>query len=125
MAEDKKTNRYGDEDLQEFKTLIESKLAAAVKELDYLQEQIKNSSSEVSTKNALSLDEGSVTLEKEHINKMAARQSKYIQHLRNALIRIDNKTYGICRETGELINKKRLLIVPHATLSIAAKKARG
>ncbi len=125
MADDKKQLRYSDEELVEFKELIEQKLEAAVKEFDYLQEQVKNSSSEVSTKNALSLDEGSVTMEKEYINKMAARQSKYIQHLRNALIRIDNKTYGICRETKKLISKDRLRIVPHATLSIAAKKARG
>ncbi len=125
MADKNKTLRYSDEDLAEFKELIEQKLEAAIKEFEYLQEQVRNSSSEVSTKNALSLDEGSITMEKEYIAKMAARQSKYIQHLKNALIRIDNKTYGICRETRKLISKERLRIVPHATLSIEAKKARG
>jgi len=112
--------RYSDAELEEFKVLITEKLEAAKKELGYLQGQIKNSG-EKADKNYVNLDEGSVTLEKEYISKMAGRQSKYIQHLQNALIRIDNKTYGICRQTGNLISKQRLKIVPHATLSIEAK----
>lgn len=116
--------RYSDVELDEFRQLIEDKLAEARSEFNNLQEQSRKSSTEVADKNFLGLDEGSITLEKEYVAKMAARQNKYIQHLQNALIRIDNKTYGICRETNKLIRKERLKIVPHATLSIEAKNAR-
>jgi len=113
---------YSDKELDEFKTLIEDKLEVAKQELIYLQKQIKESSGD-SSENNIGLDSGAGTLEKEYLNKMAGRQAQYIQHLENALIRIRNKTYGLCRETGKLISKERLKAVPHTTLSIDAKNA--
>ena len=113
--------RYSEEELQEFQELIDSKLERSRKELNYLQEQIKNLSDGSETK-VMSIDDGSSTLEKEYLNQMAVRQMQYIKHLDNALIRIKNKTYGICRVTEKLIPKARLMAVPHATLSIAAKQ---
>ncbi|MCB0515780.1 MAG: TraR/DksA C4-type zinc finger protein [Chitinophagales bacterium] len=118
---DQEKKSYSDEELQEFKELIIKKLHSAREELDYLQQQIKSSSEELVDGKFMGLDDGSVTLEKEHLNKLASRQVQYIQYLENALIRIENKTYGICRVTGKLISKERLKAVPHATLSIEAK----
>ena len=115
--------RYSDEELQEFKELINEKLAAAHKELSYLQEQIKSLTENPENK-INSLEDGSGTLEKEYLNQMASRQLQYINHLDNALMRIQNKVYGICRVTGKLIPKERLRVVPHATLSVEAKEAR-
>lgn len=116
---EKEHTRYSDAELEEFRELINSKLEKAHKELDYYQDQIHQLSE--SENRFTSLEDGSVTLEKESITQLAARQLKYIQHLENALIRIQSKTYGICRETGKLIPKERLRAVPHATLSLEAK----
>jgi len=121
---DKKKNNYSESELQEFKDIINKKLDDAKDELNYYQKQIVKYSEKMVESRSSGLDDGSGTLEKESLNKMASRFVKYIQHLENALIRIENKTYGICRETGELISRERLRVVPHTTLSIAAKKAK-
>ena len=116
--------RYSDRELEEFRQLILEKLDVARKELSYMQEQIKrtgdNGTDDTENKFA-SMDDGSGTMEREYLNQMAARQRLYIDHLDKALIRIQNKTYGICRVTGKLIDKDRLRSVPHATLSMEAK----
>lgn len=123
MAEEK--TRYSDDELQEFKDLINKKLEAAKSELNYLQEQINRTGDigDDSDTKFSGLEDGSATVEREYLNNMASRQIQYISHLEKALVRIENKTYGICRETGKLISKERLRAVPHATLSIEAKKA--
>lgn len=113
-------NRYSDSELLEFKEIIEHKLVSARKEFADLQEQIRDAHNDPDDKSS-GQESGSVTLEKEYINQLAGRQSQYIHHLENALIRIQNKTYGICRVTGNLIAKDRLKAVPHTTLSIEAK----
>lgn len=121
-----KKTRYSSIELEEFKNLIVGKLDAAQKELGYLQDQISRNGSNGTddTENKfLSLDESSASMEREYLNQMAGRQQQFIDHLDKALLRIKNKTYGICRETGNLISKGRLKSVPHATLSIQAKKA--
>ena len=116
--------RYSDEELQEFKELILQKLEKA--NLDYellkanLQGSDGNDTSDTSPTFKV-LEEGATTLNKEEAGRLAQRQMKFIQHLQAALIRIENKTYGICRETGKLIPKERLRAVPHATLGIDAK----
>lgn len=115
--------RYSDEDLQEFRTLIEEKHAAALEQLNYYQQQLQELADGPDNK-VRGLDDGTGTTETEELHNHAARQQKLLKHLKNALIRIDNKTYGICRETGKLISKQRLLAVPHATLSIEAKNNR-
>ncbi|QQR99318.1 MAG: TraR/DksA family transcriptional regulator [Sphingobacteriales bacterium] len=112
--------RYSDAELEEFKTLINEKLRKAKEEVDYYIAQIR-SSAESETKFS-SMDDGSYTTERESINQTIGRQQKLIVHLENALARIENKTYGICRETGLLIPKDRLRAVPHATLSVEGKK---
>jgi RNA polymerase-binding transcription factor len=116
--------RYSDTELQEFKDLILGKLKDANKELVNLQ-AVLNSSNEHGTDDTAStfkvLEDGSDTLAKEEAGQLAARQKKFIEQLENALIRIENKTYGICRVTGKLIQKERLLAVPHTTQSIEAK----
>lgn len=116
-------SRYSDSELTEFRQLIIEKLDAAKKELKYLQDQISrsgdNSTDDTENKYA-SMDDGS-SMEREYLNQMAARQRLYIDHLDKALVRIQNKTYGICRVTGKLIEKDRLRAVPHATLSMEAK----
>jgi len=122
MSQDIK-NRYSDTELQEFKDLINKKLDRARNDFNSLREQIESSSDELAESKSTGLDDGAGTLEKESLNKMASRLGKYIKHLDNAVIRIENKTYGICRETGKLIRKERLMAVPHATLSIEAKQA--
>ena len=113
--------RYSDEELQEFKEILLSKLEKARKELEFYQEQIRSESDDAKYSG---LEDGTMTMERENLNQMASRQIKFIQHLEKALVRIENKTYGICRETGKLISKARLKAVPHATLSIEAKLAR-
>ncbi len=116
--------RYSDAELEEFKQLILEKLEAAQREYDELRNSISNSHGNDVNDTAPTfkpLEEGASTLMKESQGQLAQRQMKFIQHLKAALIRIENKTYGICRETGELIPKERLRIVPHATLSIGAK----
>lgn len=116
--------RYSDKDLVEFKALIENKIEKAEKQLKLYQEAFKNGSANDTEDTAptfKSFDDGSNTLSKEANSALAIRQGKFIRDLKNALIRIENKTYGICRVTKKLINKERLKLVPHATLSIEAK----
>ncbi|MBA2423410.1 MAG: TraR/DksA C4-type zinc finger protein [Chitinophagales bacterium] len=117
--------RYNDSELEEFKQLIVDKLEAARRELKYLQDQINrrgdNGTDDTENKFASS-DDGSSSMEREYLNQMAARQIMYMDHLDKALVRIRNKTYGICRVTGKLIDKDRLKAVPHATLSMEAKR---
>ncbi len=115
--------RYSDAELEEFRALIEKKLGRAQRELDFFKEQLASSADNGDTK-ARGLDDGIGTAENNKLATLAARQQKYIKHLENAIIRIDNKIYGICRETGKLISKQRLRAVPHATLSMEAKTAR-
>ncbi|MEM6396097.1 MAG: TraR/DksA C4-type zinc finger protein [Bacteroidota bacterium] len=117
------TSRYSDKDLEAFKQVILSKIEATQKDLDYYKEQLKQTADNEDTK-LRGLDDGIGTAEAERLQGLASRQQKYIGYLKNALIRIDNKSYGICRETGKLISKERLLVVPHATLSIEAKQNR-
>jgi len=117
--------RYSDEELQEFKQLINSKLNKAKKDYELLRNTITqgdgNDTQDTSPTFKV-LEEGAAVLSKEEAGKLAQRQLKFIQHLQAALIRIENKTYGVCRETGRLISKERLRAVPHATLSIDAKR---
>ncbi|MFW6248251.1 MAG: TraR/DksA family transcriptional regulator [Bacteroidota bacterium] len=126
MAENEK-NRYSDQELAEFKEIILKKLDNAKNDYEELKNAVNHSESNDINDTAPSfkvLEEGAATLSKEEAGKLAQRQLKFIQHLEAALIRIENKTYGICRETGKLINKDRLRAVPHATLSIEAKQNR-
>lgn len=117
--------RYSDEELEEFKHLILEKLDNAKKDYELLKSAITQSGSNDTQDTSPTfkvLEEGAATLSKEEAGKLAQRQVKFIQHLQGALVRIENKTYGICRETGKLISKERLRAVPHATLSIEAKQ---
>lgn len=116
--------RYNDVELAEFKQLIEEKLKLATREYDQLMDSLMNRGSNdvVDTSPTYNtLEEGSAVQSKEEMTNMAARQLKFIQGLQSALVRIDNKTYGICRVTGKLIPKERLRAVPHATTSIEGK----
>lgn len=120
----KEKTRYTDEELDEFRDLIMEKLEKAKTEYDLLKATIMNSDGNDVTDTSPTfkvLEEGASTLSKEEAGRLAQRQMKFIQNLQSALIRIENKTYGICRETGKLIPKERLRAVPHATLSIEAK----
>ncbi len=120
---DKKT-RYSDEELQEFKEIILAKLEKANKDYELLKSNIRNTDGNDTSDTSPTfkvLEEGASTLGKEEAGQLAQRQMKFIQHLQAALIRIENKTYGVCRETGTLIPKERLRAVPHATLSIGVK----
>lgn len=125
-TENTNKTRYSDEELLEFKEIIAKKLDSARDELKYLQEQISNSDNAANdTVNKFNgIEDGVDSMEKEYLTQMASRQIQFIKHLENAMIRIENKTYGICRETGKLISKERLRAVPHATLSIEAKMAK-
>lgn len=114
--------RYTDEELEEFKQIIEKKLGTAQEDLRFYKAQLTERSQNADSK-LKGLDDGTGTAEGERLSNLASRQEKYIKHLENALIRIENKVYGICRVTGKLINKERLKIVPHATLSIEAKES--
>lgn len=119
------TMRYSDAELAEFKDLIYKKLDQAKKELSYLQGLItrKDEMGGDETENRyMTMEDGSMSMEREQLAQMASRQINYIDHLEKALMRIENKTYGICRVTGKLIDKARLRAVPHATLSIEAKQ---
>ena len=119
--------RYSDEELQMFKELILQKLEIAKIEYQQLKAAVTHSSSndtEDTSPTFKVLEEGASALSKEEAGQLAQRQYKFIQSLEAALIRIENKSYGICRETGKLIQKERLLIVPHATLSVEAKNKR-
>jgi len=121
MAEKK---RYSDEELAEFKEIILEKLAKAKADLELLRSTINhkddNDTNDTSPTFKV-MEEGADVYSKEQAGQLAARQEKFIKHLEAALVRIENKTYGICRETGKLISKERLRAVPHATLSIEAK----
>ncbi|TYQ00033.1 TraR/DksA family transcriptional regulator [Tenacibaculum adriaticum] len=124
MAEDV-TVRYSDSDLQEFKEIILKKIERAEEDLELLNASYKNGSdngTEDTSPTFKSFEEGTDTMAKEANMQLAIRQEKFIRDLKNALIRIENKTYGICRVTGKLIQKERLKLVPHATLSIEAKR---
>lgn len=125
MSEVEKT-RYSDEELAEFKAIILDKLEKAKDDYELLRSSITHTMSndtEDTSPTFKVLEEGAATLSKEESGRLAQRQLKFIQHLEAALVRIENKTYGICRETGKLIPKERLKIVPHATLSIEAKES--
>ena len=125
MAETEKT-RYSDAELEEFRTIIMEKLDKAQKDYELLRNGLSNlDGNDVSDTSPTFkvLEEGASTLNKEEAGQLAQRQMKFIQHLQAALVRIENKTYGICRETGKLISKERLRAVPHATLSIDAKNS--
>jgi len=116
--------RYSDADLVEFKEIIQKKLDAAKKELAYLQGLItrKDEGGDMDEARYMTMEDGSVSMEREQLSQMASRQITFIDHLEKAMMRIENKTYGICRVTGNLIDKARLRAVPHATLSIEAKQ---
>lgn len=116
--------RYSDGELLEFKEIIQKKLDAAKKELNYLQGLItrKDESGDMDEGRYMTMEDGSVSMEREQLSQMASRQITFIDHLEKAMMRIENKTYGICRVTGKLIDKARLRAVPHATLSIEAKQ---
>ena len=115
--------RYSDEELLEFKELILERLARARKDLELFNENVagRGNNADDTAPTFKILEEGSNVLSKEENSQLAARQFKYIKNLENALIRIENKTYGVCRMTGKLIPKERLRAVPHATLSVEAK----
>ena len=116
--------RYSDAELAEFKELILEKLEAARRDYEALKASLTNMDGNDTSDTSPTfkvLEEGAATMSKEEAGRLAQRQMKFIQHLQAALIRIENKSYGICRETGKLIPKERLRAVPHATLSIDAK----
>jgi len=119
------SQRYSDNDLNEFRELINKKLDAAKKELNYLQGLITRKDEmggDESDNRYMTMEDGSISMEREQLSQMASRQITFIDHLEKAIMRIENKTYGICRVTGKLIDKARLRAVPHATLSIEAKQ---
>jgi RNA polymerase-binding transcription factor DksA len=120
--------RYSDVELEEFRAIIMEKLDAAKRDYELLKATIMNADGNDVTDTSPTfkvLEEGAATLSKEEAGQLAQRQMKFIQNLQAALIRIENKTYGICRETGKLIPKERLRAVPHATLSIEAKQSQN
>lgn len=123
MSEESK--RYSDADLNEFKDLIQTKITEAKKDLDMLRDSLSyhddNGTNDTSPSFKM-MEDGSETLSREETAQLAVRQEKFINNLESALVRIENKTYGICRATGNLIRKERLRLVPHATLSISAKE---
>ena len=117
--------RYSDAELEEFRQIINEKLEKAYRDYDLLKASIMNTDGNDVTDTSPTfkvLEEGASTLSKEEAGQLAQRQMKFIQHLQAALVRIENKTYGICRETGKLIPKERLRAVPHATFSIEDKQ---
>ena len=125
---DKEKTRYSDAELAEFKQIIEDKLKEAHSDLDLLKSSLSlsdNHGTDDTSPTFKMMEDGSETLSKEETAQLAARQEKFIKSLENALIRIENRTYGICRATGKLIRKERLRLVPHATLSIEAKQKMG
>ena len=117
--------RYSDKDLAEFKAIIEEKIKQAQTDLELIESTFKNDSNngtDDTSPTFKAFEEGSETMSKEANVQLAIRQEKFIRDLKNALLRIENKPYGVCRVTGNLIQKERLKLVPHATLSIEAKK---
>lgn len=124
MADNKEKTRYSDAELQEFKELILKKIEEAKEDLELLNGELSHKDDHGTDDTGRTfnmMEDGAETFAREMNAQKAARQGKFIQSLENALIRIENKTYGVCRVTGKLINKKRLMLVPHATLSIEAK----
>ena len=124
----KEKNRYSDSELEEFRTIIEKKLADAKEDLIVLKGSLSHKDDHGTDDTGRSfnmMEDGAETLMREENAQLAARSEKFIKNLENALIRINNKTYGVCRKSGKLISKERLKLVPHATLSIAAKNAEG
>ena len=122
MAEDRQ--KYGEADLQEFKVVIQAKIDKAEKDLMLIRQSFindQNNGTDDTSPTFKAFEEGAETLSKEQNAILAGRQEKFVRDLKNALVRIQNKTYGICRVTGKLIGKDRLRAVPHATLSIEAK----
>ena len=118
-------NKYSDKELNQFRVLIEEKIEKAKKDLNLLKSTYMNdgnNGTDDTSPTFKAFEEGSETMSKEANTQLALRQEKFIRDLKSALIRIENKTYGICRVTGKLIKKERLTLVPHATLSIEAKK---
>ena len=123
---DAQRSRYSDSDLQEFKELIQNKLKEAQEDYELLRGSLSNRDNHGTDDTGRSfnmMEDGSDTLSREEVAQLAARQEKFISSLQSALVRIENKTYGVCRVTGKLIRKERLRLVPHATLSIDAKNA--
>ena len=120
--------RYSDSELKEFKELIERKLVEAKVDLQLLKGSLSHTDDHGTNDTGRTfnmMEDGSDTLSREEVAQLAARQEKFVSALNNALVRIENKTYGICRGTGKLIQKERLMLVPHATLSIEAKNAQS
>lgn len=120
--------RYSDPELAEFRALIERKLEEAKIDLSLLKGSLSHNDDHGTNDTGRTfnmMEDGSDTLSREEVAQLAARQEKFVTALNNALVRIENKTYGICRATGNLIRKERLMLVPHATLSIEAKNAQG
>jgi DnaK suppressor protein len=120
--------RYSDSELVEFKELIESKLVEAKVDLQLLKGSLSHNDDHGTNDTGRTfnmMEDGSDTLSREEVAQLASRQEKFVTALNNALVRIENKTYGICRGTGKLIQKERLMLVPHATLSIEAKNAQS
>lgn len=125
MTEEKEKTSYSNEELAEFKQIILEKLEKAQKDFDLLRNAFtQNDENDIQDTSPTFkvMEEGANVMSKEEVGKLAQRQQKFIQHLQAALIRVENKTYGVCRETGKLIPKERLKAVPHATLSIDAKR---
>ena len=124
MADKKEKTRFSDAELEEFRILIEDKINEAKIDLELLNNEMShkdNHGTDDTGRSFNMMEDGASTFSREMIAQKAARQDKFIVSLENALMRIKNKTYGVCRVTGKLINKKRLMLVPHATLSIEAK----
>jgi RNA polymerase-binding transcription factor DksA len=119
--ENKKRSRYSDEDLAEFEVMINEKLVDARLQLDDLKEQLTELNNSGDENRAGTFDDGASNWQREHLSKLAARQQKFIRNLEYAVVRIKNKTYGICSATGVLISKERLMLVPHATKTVAGK----
>ena len=123
MTETERT-RYSDAELEEFRAILNDKIKKATEQLELIKSSYKNDSNngtDDTSPTFKAFDEGSKVMSKEANSQLAIRQEKFIRDLKNALVRIENKTYGVCRVTGKLINKERLKLVPHATLSIEAK----
>ena len=126
MKKDNMVVRYNDKDLGSFKKIIDEKISKAQRDLELIRSAYMNdgnNGTEDTSPTFKAFEEGSQTMSKEANTQLAIRQEKFIRDLKNALIRIENKTYGVCRVTGKLISKKRLKLVPHATLSIEAKNS--
>lgn len=123
FMQSKLQTRYSDQELEEFQSIIEGKLSDARQQLDFYLQQLAEQTNSEDGK-VRGLDDGTTTMANEDTHNLANRQRKLVQHLENALLRIENKVYGVCRVTGKLISKERLRIVPHTTLSIHAKQNR-